>query len=67
MDITVFLTLFVLGFVIGLMSRLFYAKMTGQLQAKKPDNDKVRYVSPKSDDSQNSQLQQPAPTNKKVV
>jgi len=34
MDITDFVILFFIGFFIGLFSRLYYARMTGRLQAK---------------------------------
>lgn len=56
MDLTQFLILFAIGFFIGLTSRLFYAKMSGQLQAKKPEpvSPKVRYISPKSDSDEES-------------
>ncbi|HEY3373567.1 MAG TPA: hypothetical protein VGK02_00690 [Candidatus Aquicultor sp.] len=53
MDISTILILFVIGFFIGLTSRLFYAAMTGKFRTRKPDTtDNVRYISPKTNSAE---------------
>jgi len=64
MELSTFLTLFLIGFVLGLLSRIIYGMMTGRLQIKQNKQsikpiDKVRYISPKL-----NKYTKPKPANK---